>query len=204
MTDSSGTVVWAADYKPFGQVDWTIVWPPDYGGITVNTIENNLRLAGQYYDAETGLHYNYHRYYHPATGRYLTPDPIGLLGGINLYSYVQNNPINFIDPLGLFSWGFGGTIGPVTISWDSSKPTKTNTSFVSDLEIGGGFSFTFDHPFPDSNPPTTPFDVNVGPSRWIGFSTDGDKFSIKIGLGVGLTPIDISSKGEDSQNGGCE
>jgi RHS repeat-associated protein len=58
-------------------------------------------LAGQYFDSETGLHYNYFRYYDPATGRYLTPDPIGLLGGINLYTYVLNNPTNSIDPLGL-------------------------------------------------------------------------------------------------------
>jgi RHS repeat-associated protein len=58
---------------------------------------------GQYFDAETGLHYNYHRYYDPGTGRYLTPDPIGQAGGINLYPYSNNNPVNWVDPLGLRS-----------------------------------------------------------------------------------------------------
>lgn len=47
------------------------------------------------------MHYNYHRYYDPNVGRYLTPDPIGLAGGINLYPYALNNPVNEIDPLGL-------------------------------------------------------------------------------------------------------
>jgi RHS repeat-associated protein len=64
-------------------------------------VKNNLRFAGQYYDQETGLHYNYHRYYDPKLGRYLRADPIGLDGGINLYSYVSNNPINSFDMLGL-------------------------------------------------------------------------------------------------------
>ncbi|HOI95809.1 MAG TPA: RHS repeat-associated core domain-containing protein, partial [Syntrophobacter fumaroxidans] len=53
------------------------------------------------YDAETGLHYNRHRYYDPKTGRYLTPDPIGLAGGINPYVYVGGDPVNRMDPLGL-------------------------------------------------------------------------------------------------------
>ncbi|MBT8348886.1 MAG: RHS repeat-associated core domain-containing protein, partial [Sulfurovum sp.] len=73
----------------FGQAD-----------VTVSTVENNLRFAGQYYDSETGLHYNYHRYYDPSLGRYLRADPIGLEGGVNLYSYVYNNPLNNIDPDG--------------------------------------------------------------------------------------------------------
>ncbi len=62
-------------------------------------------LPGQYFDAESGLHYNYHRYYDPSIGRYITPDPIGLAGlDPNIYGYVQNNPINLIDPLGLLTY----------------------------------------------------------------------------------------------------
>jgi RHS repeat-associated protein len=67
-------------------------------------------LPGQYYDEETGLHYNWNRYYDPSTGRYITPDPIGLAGGLNLFSYVQNNPINRIDPRGLIEVQIGPDI----------------------------------------------------------------------------------------------
>lgn len=61
----------------------------------------NLRFPGQHYDAETGLHYNYYRYYDPETGRYITSDPIGLLGGLNTYAYSYSNPIMYFDMLGL-------------------------------------------------------------------------------------------------------
>lgn len=59
-------------------------------------------FPGQYYDQETSLHYNWNRYYDPTTGRYVTPDPIGLEGGVNLFVYVQNNPTIYIDLFGLW------------------------------------------------------------------------------------------------------
>ncbi len=90
ITDKNGNVVWKADYKPFGEVT-----------LTTAAVENNFRFPGQYFDEETGLHYNWHRYYNAGTGRYVTSDPIGLEGGVSLYGYVLNNPINFTDPPGL-------------------------------------------------------------------------------------------------------
>jgi RHS repeat-associated protein len=67
----------------------------------------NLRFAGQYFDEETGLHYNYFRDYDPKTGRYVQSDPIGLAGGLNTYLYANANPLSYIDPLGLMGQGSG-------------------------------------------------------------------------------------------------
>jgi RHS repeat-associated protein len=89
MTDQNQAVVWAVDYKPFGEVT-----------TTTNTVENNLRFPGQYYDSENGEHYNWNRYYDPRTGRYITSDPIGLAGGPNTYLYSNANPLNLVDTYG--------------------------------------------------------------------------------------------------------
>ncbi|MCP3669245.1 MAG: RHS repeat-associated core domain-containing protein [Gammaproteobacteria bacterium] len=77
---------------------------------------NNLRFPGQYFDLESGLHYNYFRYYDSGVGGYVTSDPIGLRGGVNAYSYAIQNPGNMIDPVGLTTYEckrpLGGTPGP--------------------------------------------------------------------------------------------
>jgi len=91
LTNGAGSIAWKAVYTPFGEAV-----------VLIATVENPFRFPGQYYDQETGLHYNYFRYYDPTTGRYITPDPIGLEGGINLFEYVGGNPINNKDPKGLF------------------------------------------------------------------------------------------------------
>ncbi|NRA70809.1 MAG: RHS repeat-associated core domain-containing protein [Gammaproteobacteria bacterium] len=89
MTDADAIVVWQANYTPFGQAD-----------IVVENVTNNIRFQGQYYDHESGLHYNYFRDYDPELGRYIQSDPIGLAGGINTYGYVGGNPVSFIEPDG--------------------------------------------------------------------------------------------------------
>ena len=99
-TDKNGNLVWAANYNVFGQA--TITTPAATADNP--TITSNLRLPGQIEDPETGLHYNFRRYYDPSTGRYLTQDPIGLAGGDNQYRYGEADPANVSDPTGECPW----------------------------------------------------------------------------------------------------
>ena len=92
ITTTQGETVWSVQYRAYGNVFKK----------TVAEIESPLRFQGQYFDAETGLHYNRHRYYNPNAGRFITIDPIGLAGGLNNYQYVPN-PTGWVDPLGLAS-----------------------------------------------------------------------------------------------------
>jgi RHS repeat-associated protein len=100
LISTSGAVIWSAVYDAFGNCQ-----------IGIEVITNNLRLPGQYYDAETGLNYNWNRYYDPATGRYLRTDPFGQ--GLNLYAYCFNNPLNWMDPDGLCALRIAGGIAEV-------------------------------------------------------------------------------------------
>lgn len=103
-TDHKGTPRWLTG--PNGEVAWSGV-THGFGTMDVRqgSVRQPFRFPGQYYDEETGLHYNRARYYSPLLGRYLSRDPVDLVGGINLYAYVNNDPINGSDPLGLFDWG---------------------------------------------------------------------------------------------------
>ncbi len=110
LSNAQGQIIWQAQYKTWGSTveeRWEArrLHGAKVQGQTEGDIpqgdrqEQNLRFQGQYLDRETGLHYNTFRYYDADVGRFISPDPIGLAGGINLGRYAPN-PINWIDPWG--------------------------------------------------------------------------------------------------------
>ena len=95
-----------------------LVWqlsPTLFGGQVDKGLEKktgyqlSVRFPGQFEDGETGLYYNHWRYYDKGTGRYITPDPLGLAGGDNVYAYVNAAPTHFVDAPGLLLFAFDGT-----------------------------------------------------------------------------------------------
>ena len=127
-TNDTQTLVWQYQSQAFGQ--GKADKDPDKNGINVNI---RLRFPGQYRDGESGLYYNYFRYYDPQTGRYITSDPIGLRGGLNSYGYVGGNPLYWIDPFGLDVWP---AQGPVTSGFgDRSSPTGGGDEFHGAVDI---------------------------------------------------------------------
>lgn len=129
VSNEQQEIVWQGEYDSFGQV--TVKVNPEnktqdiqakqkgwllnlmnsanaVESVTNQPFEFNLRFAGQYEDSESGYYYNWHRYYNPETGRYLTSDPIGLNGGLNTYGYAGANPVGAVDPWGLYSISQGG------------------------------------------------------------------------------------------------
>jgi RHS repeat-associated protein len=101
-----------------------------------------IRMQGQHYDEESGLHYNRHRYYDPTLGRYITQDPIGLLGGWNLYRYTSN-PLQGVDPLGLSEFG----------KWAGSAFNLPEDQIAAALDVANG---------PLYSPPEFSLSVDVG------------------------------------------
>jgi RHS repeat-associated protein len=89
ITNSAGGVIQTYAYDSFG-----------YSVATTGSLTNPFRYTGREFDTETGLYFYRARYYDPTNGRFLSEDPIGFDGGVNLYSYASNSPINWVDPTG--------------------------------------------------------------------------------------------------------
>ena len=114
---SDNAMVWRWDADPFGLIDPASGLGPNENPSGLGSFTYNLRFPGQYYDSETTLNYNYHRYYGSALGRYVQSDPVGLAGGFGTYTYVGNSPVSSIDPAGLYRlinttehWGYSSDV----------------------------------------------------------------------------------------------
>lgn len=104
LINQRGDIAWAAQLDAWGQV------VKEYNP---HNLYQPIRLPGQHQDQDTGLYYNRYRYYEPRLGRYINQDPIGVLGGLNLYRYTDAKPLNKIDPIGLFDFKYyGNWCGP--------------------------------------------------------------------------------------------
>ncbi len=121
VADSSGTTVWRWDQQePFGNN------PADENPSGLGAFELPLRLPGQYFDKETGLHQNYFRDYDPSLAIYKESDPIGLRGGLNTYGYAMASPVQYADATGLDVWMCFRRLdrrlpGNHTYLWDDTK-----------------------------------------------------------------------------------
>ncbi len=130
VSNSSGSTVWSATYQPYGAA-----------ALSGASMTQNLRLPGQYFDAETGFHHNGFRDYMPNLGRYLESDPIGQAGGINSYGYVGQNPSKWSDPTGECPWCIGAVIGGLAAGFGlhANNPTASLLDYLEAVSVGAAF-----------------------------------------------------------------
>ncbi|MEG2466818.1 MAG: RHS repeat-associated core domain-containing protein [Comamonas sp.] len=167
--DKTGTGTWKSIAQAFGATE-----------AIENSVQVNLRFPGQYFDSETGSHYNFMRDYRASVGRYIQSDPIGLSGGINLFGYVGGDPLNYTDPFGLQAYMCGpaglpawcdkpkepltvGVFGCVGLACLSSNIGSSSPSMSLELTLGGGVEIC------SPSPPPKPQELTCSqnnPSTW--------------------------------------
>lgn len=165
LTDATRATVWQASYDPFGQ-PWQVT----------GSVEQNLRFPGQYFLIETGLAYNWHRFYDPATGRYTQPDPLRFVDGPSVYGYAGQSPLIRVDLTGLQE-----IIPPLEgFPWDPTVPPGPGWEWKGPSEPGqgpgnwvhpddGSLNPDLDHP-----PPVGPhYDWKAPSGDWYRWFPDG-------------------------------
>jgi RHS repeat-associated protein len=136
MTNVYKAIVWRAVYKPFGEVH----------SIT-GSAAFDYRFPGQWFMLETGLHYNWRRWYDTSLGRYTQPDLLGMPDGPSRYAYALNSPLVYIDPTGRYCVSRNGT---TICDYPGAGPrfaVPTPPGF-SDISPGGFFNHTYHVPVP--------------------------------------------------------
>ncbi len=191
VTNSAGNTVKRIDYDTFGNVI----------SDSVESFTVPFGFAGGLHDHDTDLVRFGHRDYMPEIGKWTAKDPILFAGGdTNLYGYVLNNPINYIDPFGLWGVKYGGSLMGIdfsAVAYDSNKgwfpSTKTNID-VSTTVFGGGVQFTFDTPVESRTTPCEDVNVSMGMGKYLGvtYNTELSRGSVNIGLGLG-SPISLGT-----------
>jgi len=180
VADSSGNVVKQIEYDTFGNIltDTNPVFEIPFG------------FAGGLHDRHTGLVRFGYRDYDPETGRWTAKDPILFAGGdTDLYGYVLNDPVNLVDPWGLYSFAFQFSSGGIDITlpiYDSNKGFGGYPTFgFSTTLLGGGLVWSFDNPCnkpATSSEDDTYLNISTGLSKYgsVGFNQDMSRFQVKL------------------------
>jgi RHS repeat-associated protein len=183
LTDETGAITTQYAYDPFGNVT-----------VSGEARDNPFQYTGRENDG-TGLYYYRARYYNPELQRFISEDPIGLLGGINKFAYVGNNPVNYTDPRGLFklfginlSFSYGGTLGIIDVSGQGHSTVVSLTT----PQVGAGINFTYN--VPQNNPcGESPVFISAGWEHLgFTFAHDFSSFSINLGWAIGPSPVNMS------------
>ncbi|MEQ1712163.1 MAG: RHS repeat-associated core domain-containing protein, partial [Hyphomicrobium sp.] len=157
LTDAAKVTAWAVEWLPWGGVHAIT------GSETLNA-----RFPGQWFQVESGLHYNWHRHYDPTIGRYTQPDPLGFVDGPSVYAYAKNAPHEYVDPDGRNKladlWNF---VRRLRFEGPDTGYAKHGTGRICQIRSGEWFVRLDQDRYPGQSEPT--LHLNIGsskPGRW--------------------------------------